>query len=370
MPLGTTPDVDLRYAYDARDMRVVKTAVDGSGAELHSVYVFGSLELRRAHYDLDGEEAALDYERSATTESPYLDASGVRLARVSYVSAAPSTSTGKLHVFFELGDHLGSTTTVLDRATSEVVEASTYQAYGGADSDYRPGRWGEFREDYRFTGKEEDVEVGLQYFGKRFFVRAVGRWASADPLAVHAPGSGDLNLYAYVHGRLLKAVDPVGLEEKPADQPATNGTQPTAPDPAKTTPRAAPTPAPEPTPPASDGTTIGKTGRQPTALERYVAAKMNAAVAAAKSGLAGAWLLATEAVSSIINREPDYEKVAQNTKQLAAIQQGAEIAGLAGVKTEATEPDLIPQVTGKDLRSGSGGELFRKNRAEVLKSNL
>jgi len=35
---------------------------------------------------------------------------------------------------------------------------------------------------------------------------------TADPLAVHAPGEADLNLYAYVSGALLKAVDPVGLD--------------------------------------------------------------------------------------------------------------------------------------------------------------
>jgi len=64
----------------------------------------------------------------------------------------------------------------------------------------------------RFIGKEEDVEVGLQYLGKRFLSPYLGRWISADPLAVHVPGSADLNLYAYVHGRLLRAVDPVGLE--------------------------------------------------------------------------------------------------------------------------------------------------------------
>ena len=39
----------------------------------------------------------------------------------------------------------------------------------------------------------------------------LGRWISADPLAVHAPGSADLNLYAYVHGEVLKNVDPLGL---------------------------------------------------------------------------------------------------------------------------------------------------------------
>jgi hypothetical protein len=38
------------------------------------------------------------------------------------------------------------------------------------------------------------------------------RWVSADPLEVHVGGSGDLNLYAYVSGRALKAIDPLGLQ--------------------------------------------------------------------------------------------------------------------------------------------------------------
>jgi RHS repeat-associated protein len=64
----------------------------------------------------------------------------------------------------------------------------------------------------RFTGKEEDVEVGLQYFGKRYLSPYLGRWISADPLAVHSPGSADLNLYAYVSGTVLKSIDPIGLQ--------------------------------------------------------------------------------------------------------------------------------------------------------------
>jgi RHS repeat-associated protein len=66
---------------------------------------------------------------------------------------------------------------------------------------------------YRFTGKEEDIEVGLQYFGKRYYAPSLGRWLSADPLAVHEPGSADLNLYAYVSGHVLQSVDPDGLDE-------------------------------------------------------------------------------------------------------------------------------------------------------------
>jgi RHS repeat-associated protein len=64
------------------------------------------------------------------------------------------------------------------------------------------------------TGKEEDVEVGLQYFGKRYLNPLLGRWVSADPLAIHAPGEADLNVYAYVSGTILKSVDPLGLEKE------------------------------------------------------------------------------------------------------------------------------------------------------------
>ena len=150
------------------------------------------------------------------TEVAYLFANGVRLARLAYEPPGdvPSINGENLHVFFELGDHLGSTSVVLDKATGELVERSTYQAYGGTESDYRPERWKSFREDYRFTGKEEDVEAGLIYFGKRFLNPLLNRWVSADPLAVHGLGA-DPNLYAYVSGRALQNVDPLGLEGSP-----------------------------------------------------------------------------------------------------------------------------------------------------------
>ena len=90
-------------------------------------------------------------------------------------------------------------------------EAETYQGYGAKESDYRPDRWKGYRDDYGFTGKEEDIEFGVVYFGKRFYSPGLNRWLSADPLAVHAPGKADLNLYAYTSGRVLMVVDPLGL---------------------------------------------------------------------------------------------------------------------------------------------------------------
>ncbi len=227
---GGTPAADLRSTYDASDQRVLKEAVDDQNNKSYTAYIFETLELRRAQFGAYGELGAQDYEISHYTVVPYLLANGVRLSRVVYHASGevpdeayndagapgdvngPTSSTGKLHVFFELGDHLGSTSVVLDKATGELVERATFQGYGGAESDYRPDRWKSFREDYRFTGKEEDVEVGLQYFGKRYLNPLLGRWISADPLAVHAPGRADLNVYAYVSGQVLKNVDPLGLD--------------------------------------------------------------------------------------------------------------------------------------------------------------
>lgn len=209
------PDAHLKYAYDAGDQRVLKTAIDENETERHTVYVFETLELRRAAWITTGTP---DYDLTEWTETVYLYSHGVRLARLGWdESDVPTYSGGQLHVLLEAGDHLGSTTVVIDLATGELVERGTYQAYGGSESDYRPGRWKGFREDYGFTGKEEDVEVGLQYFGKRYLAPLLNRWVSADPLAVQQPGRADANVYAYVSGQALKAVDPLGLDPPTGD---------------------------------------------------------------------------------------------------------------------------------------------------------
>jgi RHS repeat-associated protein len=109
-----------------------------------------------------------------------------------------------------VGDHLGSSSVVINHANSRLVERTTYQPYGAVESDYRPAELKAFREPYKFTGKEEDIEVGATYFGARYYQPYLGRFMSADPLTIQALGS-DLNPYAYVGGRVTSAVDPFGL---------------------------------------------------------------------------------------------------------------------------------------------------------------
>jgi RHS repeat-associated protein len=128
----------------------------------------------------------------------------------------PNSGVSNTHVFFSFGDHLGSSTVVVDKDTTDVVEYVTYQAYGATESDYRPPQWQGFREDLRFTGKEDDIEVGLTYFGARYYSPYLARFVSPDPLTIHAMGS-DLNPYAYVGGRVFNQTDPLGLQGTESD---------------------------------------------------------------------------------------------------------------------------------------------------------
>lgn len=192
-----TPDAELSFAYNAAGSRTLKTAVDSASVARHTVYIFGGLELRSTSYN----SAAFpnDYDQSAQKVQLRVPA-GIATARILYADVSmPTLTSGQQHVFLELSDQIGSNTFVIDHATGELVEAATYQAYGATDADYRPGRWGSFREPFHFSGKEEDIELGLAYFGARYYSPFLGVWMSPDPLTIHGGGS-DINPYAYVHG--------------------------------------------------------------------------------------------------------------------------------------------------------------------------
>ena len=198
----TPPAIDLRYTYGLGG-RVLKTAAAPDGTETHTVEIFDSLRLDRTSFDA----VTSDYNRSAATESVIIG----DIARVVHAPQLPRGPAGNpQHVLLQFSDWLGLSTSVVDKDTSEVVERLTYQAYGGTELDYRPPRWANNREDFRFSGKEDDFAVGLIFFGARYYQAALGRWASADPLAIHGLAGG-LNPYQYVSSSPHNGVDPVGL---------------------------------------------------------------------------------------------------------------------------------------------------------------
>ena len=156
---STSPSADVSYSYDASGQRVLRTTAHQVGAsasgvpemtDAYSVEIFPSLRLDNTSWD--GSE----YVATAETEGVYLVLGASVLGESSrpFVSvfAGPSTSVLPAaefqHVFLEMGDRLSSTSVVVDWATSELVERTTYTAYGALDSDYKPERWF-FREDYQ-----------------------------------------------------------------------------------------------------------------------------------------------------------------------------------------------------------------------------
>jgi RHS repeat-associated protein len=141
---------------------------------------------------------------AGTTKSEYVFFDGERVAR-------RDGPTGTGGVFYYFSDHLKTASVITDSAG--VIKA---------ESDYYP--WGGELQfvnndpnDYKFTGKKNDLETGLYYFGARYYSNGLGRWVSADwsatPVPVPYASFGDpqtLNLYGFVGGNPASKADADG----------------------------------------------------------------------------------------------------------------------------------------------------------------
>jgi RHS repeat-associated protein len=203
--INTNGFVAAEFSYDAAGNRVRKGIWDATGIR-HTVNVFDSLRLDSSSYHLG------DYDHTAAEERVFLNAGGTNLGDVFFAMENIGASTsGRVNVFLALNDHLGSSSIVIDKDTSELVERMTFQAYGAAESDYRTERWANYREAYRFNGQDDDAEFGIVAMGQRFYSSQLGRWLSPDPLTLHQMGA-DLNPYRFGAGSPLRFADPSGLD--------------------------------------------------------------------------------------------------------------------------------------------------------------
>jgi len=103
--------------------------------------------------------------------------------------------------FWFLNDHLGSIRDIISN-DGLIQDGVEYDAFGNIteDSAYR-GRYG-------WTGREFDVETGLQYNRARYYDATIGRWIGQDPIGFDA---GDSNLYRYVNNE--PRPDPSGMAD-------------------------------------------------------------------------------------------------------------------------------------------------------------
>jgi RHS repeat-associated protein len=152
------------YAYDVDDQRVSKT-------------VDGVVE----NYYLDGNQIAFVTDGGGNETEHYLY--GLNVDQV----LAADSATGML---WALADRLGSIDTLTD-ADGNVLDERTFDSFGRLLSESNPAV--SFR--YGYTGRELDVESGLDYYRARYYDPTVGRFISVDPMGF---GAGDTNLYRYV----------------------------------------------------------------------------------------------------------------------------------------------------------------------------
>jgi len=116
----------------------------------------------------------------------------------------------KKEIYVPMYDLQGNVACLVDPERRIVVESYRYSAFGEETITDERGRSilnSSVGNPWRTQGERIDKEVGLIYFGCRYYDPEVGRWISPDPAgAVDGP-----NLYAFCHNNPLTYVDYFGL---------------------------------------------------------------------------------------------------------------------------------------------------------------
>jgi len=108
-----------------------------------------------------------------------------------------------------LGDHLGSSS-VTTNASGVKTASALYKAFG--ETRYSSGALGT---DYKFTGQREQAELGLYFYGARWYDSSLGRFTSPDTMIPSTQGVQAWDRYAYVNNNPAKYNDPTGHDALP-----------------------------------------------------------------------------------------------------------------------------------------------------------
>src|SRR5690606_38588554 len=183
--LEDTSGTVAEYEYDGLNRRIAKTT--------------GSTT-RRAYYSDQWQVLEERVGASSSADSQYLW--GTR-----YVDDLVLRDRGSERLY-SLSDALFNVVALTD-ATGAVKERFAYQPYGQSEElnpNFTSYSGTDYQWTYRFTGRELDLESGLQLNRHRYLHQQLGRWISRD-----ATGYADgLNLFNYVRNNPENAFDPRG----------------------------------------------------------------------------------------------------------------------------------------------------------------
>ena len=202
----------VNYLYGADGNRAVKSSAAGETLYFNSMW---SWSYNTSVYS-DG---------ARSTKHIYVN--NQRVVTKMCSDTKPTVSEMKEYQYFYHSDHLGSASLITDSDGQE-YERIEYSPWGETWIDKAQAVW---KTPCRFTGKEQDEETGLYYFGARYYDPKYSRWLSCDPAleeyipsavqqTTELPGLGgvynstNLNLYHYAGNNPVKYVDPDGRKLK------------------------------------------------------------------------------------------------------------------------------------------------------------
>ncbi len=213
-PSQVVPSHDLRgnlvndgtyqFNYDLENRLL---SADSAGNNVVS-YKYGPLG-RRVEKAVGGQVTRYFYVGSSVIEEQ--DNAGTTLATYVYGSSMDDilSMDRASNRYFYHHNALGSVV-ALTSATGSVVERYAYSAYGLPqimDASYNALSGSAVGNDYLFTGRRWEAEIGKYYYRARYYDPKNGRFMQRDPLG-YVDG---MNAYEYVRGNPVNFVDPMGL---------------------------------------------------------------------------------------------------------------------------------------------------------------
>lgn len=182
------------YQYDGLNRRTAKTIA----SETRHAYFSDRWQVLEERVD-----SSTDPERQFLWGERYVD----DLVRRDRDTTGNGTLDERLYA---LQDALFNVVAVTDD-TGDVKERFAYQPYGKSkplNPDFTTYSGTNYEWEYRFTGRELDLESGLQINRNRYLHLEMGRWLARDPIGYEG---SEWNLYEYVGGTPTGFADLYGL---------------------------------------------------------------------------------------------------------------------------------------------------------------
>jgi RHS repeat-associated protein len=197
-----TPETTY-YVYDAGGRRVRKVTERQAGE--------GQIPIRRnERIYLGGVEIYREYNNGGNTvflerETLHVMTDDRRIALVETRTLGEDDSPAQL-TRYQLTNHIDSTLVELDDEAN-VITYEEFHPYGTAA--YRAGRSAveSSLKRYRYAGKENDEESGLNYHGERYYAPWIARWLRVDSLAHEYCWQSPYN---YASNNPVNKIDPTG----------------------------------------------------------------------------------------------------------------------------------------------------------------